>query len=77
MAEILQYVRPEYARPGQSLGPETLIILGAAYDRAIAALHSGTMSESVCEGVASRIIDAGIRGERDPDMLHELALRGV
>ena len=72
MAEILQFVRSR-----ESLDPEALSILGAAYDRAIAALRSEYTSKLVCETIADRIIDAGRRGERDPDTLHKLALRAI
>jgi hypothetical protein len=71
MAQILYFVRPN-----KSLDPETLEILGAAYDKAVASLQDG-MSDAVCEEIAGRLIEAGAHGERDPDALHELALRGI
>jgi hypothetical protein len=72
MTRILKFVCP-----GSSLGQETLKILGAAYDSAIASLHSGMLSESVYAVVATRLIDTGMSGERDSDTLQKLALRGL
>lgn len=72
MADILQFVRP-----GQALDPVALTILAAAYDRAIETLQNGHTPNIVREIIAGRIIDAGIRGVRDPDALHKLALSGM
>jgi hypothetical protein len=70
MAQVLQFARP----PG-ALDPEALRILGAAYDLAVARLRDGA-SHDVCTVMASRIIAAGIGGERDFKTLCALALRG-
>lgn len=58
-----------------SFDPETLAILDAAYDRAVANLTA--QSKPICEFLAARIILTAIRGERDPDSLYRLALRGI
>jgi hypothetical protein len=72
MAQILKFIRSE-----TSFDPETLQMLGAAYDLAIASLHDRGQLESVCELIAERIIAAAARGERSPERLSETALRGI
>lgn len=72
MADILQFVRPS-----ASLDPETLKVLGAAYDKAVASLQGNRTTSAVCEVIAGRLIEAGTHGERDPVALHKLALRGI
>lgn len=70
MAKILKFT-PSV----NSLDPETLAILGAAYDRAVANLAA--QSKSIRKFLAVRIILAAMRGERDIDLLYKLALRGI
>jgi hypothetical protein len=70
MAKILKFT-PSV----NSFDPETLAILGAAYDRAVANLTA--QSKSIREFLAARIILAAMRGERDLDSLYKLALRGI
>jgi hypothetical protein len=70
MAKILQFVRPT-----ESLDPEVLKLLGAAYDQAI--LTAPNRPESVYSLMASRLIQAGTYGERNPDTLNEIAMRGI
>jgi hypothetical protein len=70
VAKILQFVRPT-----ESLDPELLKILGAAYDQAI--LTAPNRPETVYSLMASRLIEAGTFGERNPTALQEIALRGV
>jgi hypothetical protein len=72
MTNILQFIRPDTA-----FDPETLAILGAAFDRARAELHDTGQPELVCEIMASRIIAAAMKGERDPDRLCKIATRGI
>jgi hypothetical protein len=72
MADILQFVRSN-----TSFDPETLAILGAAFDRATVNLHDTGQPAVVCEIMAGRIIAAAMTGERDPDRLCQIATRGI
>jgi hypothetical protein len=72
MAQILKFT-PSV----NSFDPETLAILGAAYDHAVADLTAFGHSKSIREFLAARIILAATRGERDLDSLYKLALRGI
>jgi len=71
MSNILQFIRPT-----SSFDPETLIVLGSAYDRARRSLGNSTSVETAQEIIASRIIDAAMNGERDPDILCQIAVHG-
>jgi hypothetical protein len=71
MPNILQFVRPTSA-----FDPDTLMLLGSAFDRARSSLENMTHSDAVHEMMAGRIFDAAMRGERDPDKLCRIALRG-
>lgn len=72
MAEILQFIRPD-----NSFDPETLTILAAAYDKAVAGIHDRDQSKVVREVVAKRIIALAMKGERDPERLCQSALAAV
>jgi hypothetical protein len=72
MAQILNFVRPENA-----FDPETLGILSAAYEKAIAALHDRGQPEIVREIIAKRIIALAGKGVRDPDRLAQAALTAI
>ncbi len=68
---------PASFRLTNSFDPETLRALGAAYDLAVAGLNDGGQPDTVCEIIASRIVAAATRGERDPQKLCQVALRGI
>jgi hypothetical protein len=53
--------------------PELTSAMGAAYDKAIAALHNSDSEFMVRELVAKRIIRLARRGERDPEHLSALS----
>lgn len=73
MTQILPFVGPD-----DSLDPEALKAFDIAYDLAISNLRNeGGVPRVVREVVAARIIKAGRNGERDPDRLFKLALRGI
>lgn len=72
MAEILQFIRPD-----NSFDPETLTILAAAYDKAVAGIHDRDQSKVVREVVAKRIIALAMKGERDPERLCQSALAAI
>jgi hypothetical protein len=69
MAEILQFIRPF-----DVFDSETLIILGEAYDKAIASLHDCGQPSIVRETIAVRIFELASKGERDPECLCQAAL---
>ena len=71
MAEILQF-RPRLT----AFAPELTSAMGAAYDKAIAALANSDSGLMVRELVAKRIIRLARRGECDPEHLYSSALSG-
>jgi hypothetical protein len=68
MAEILAF-----ARPISVCDPETLILLGSAYDKALSHLGIGPLIDR--DAIAVRILEMASRGERDPERLHNGAIR--
>jgi hypothetical protein len=69
MGQILQFIRPY-----DVFDPDTLIILGDAYDTAIASLHDGGQPTIVRETMAIRMFELASKGERDRDRLCRAAL---
>jgi hypothetical protein len=69
MGQILQFIRPY-----DVFDSETLIIVGNAYDEAVAALHDRGQPAIVREKIASRILELASRGERDRERLCKAAL---
>jgi hypothetical protein len=69
MGQILQFIRPY-----DVFDPDTLIILGDAYDAAIASLHDGGQPTIVRETMAIRVFELASKGERDRDRLCRAAL---
>ena len=69
MGQILQFIRPY-----DVFDPETLVIFGEAYDKALASLHDRGRPLLVREIMAERIFDLATMGERDPDRLCKAAL---
>jgi hypothetical protein len=71
MSSILKFMRADAA-----FDPDTLTILGDVYDRACSRFCSHPFSP-VCEEMADRIFTAAASGERDPDRLWQIAVRGM
>jgi hypothetical protein len=63
---------------GQKFDPETIRVMGIAYEMALVALQrtAGTVSPTR-EAVAQKIIDLAKAGERDADQLCDEALRAT
>jgi hypothetical protein len=72
MGELLKFIPPN-----ANFDPETAAMLGAAFDKAIAALHDRRQPEIVREAPAKRIITLAAKGERNPDRLCEAALAAM
>lgn len=60
-----------------SFDPETLDVLGRAYDLAVANLHDKGQPDTVRELIADRIMLSARKGERDVHELCRYALRGI
>ena len=71
MSNILKFIRPNSA-----FDPDTLTILGDVYDRACTRFCS-YQSGPACDEMANRIFAAAVNGERDPDILWQIAVRGI
>jgi hypothetical protein len=71
-AKILTFIKPDTA-----FDPESAAILGAAYDKAVAALRVGEQNEAVRDVIATRIIALAAKGERDPDRLCDAVLTSL
>jgi hypothetical protein len=70
---------PHLARllQGQSFDPETIEVMGQAYDKAKRRLHDTGQPALVQEVIAKRIIDIAAAGERDPDQIAKRALEAL
>jgi hypothetical protein len=71
MSNILKFIRPQ-----TTFDPDTLTILGDVYDRACDRFCR-CQSSPVCDQMANRIFAAAMKGERDPDILWQNAVRGI
>jgi hypothetical protein len=71
MSNILKFIRPH-----STFDPDTLTILGDVYDRACVRFCS-CQSSPDCDEMANRIFAAAMNGERDPDILWQIAVRGI
>jgi hypothetical protein len=72
MGEVLRFIPPDI-----NFDPETVAVLGAAFDKTIAALHDGRQPEIVRETIAKRIIALAAKGERNPNRLCETTLAAM
>lgn len=72
MAHILEFIRHDV-----SFDPEALKAVGAAYDLAVANMQGGEQPKIVREIIAQRIIASAKTGERNPQKLCQMALRGI
>jgi hypothetical protein len=66
----------KFIRPNSSFDPDTLTVLGDVYDRACARF-CGCRTTPACDAMANKIFTAAMRGERDPDKLWQIAVRGL
>lgn len=71
MSSVLKFMRD-----GAAFDPDTLTILGDVYDRACSAFCR-CPSSPACDEMANRIFIAATDGERDPDRLWQVAVRGM
>ena len=62
-----------YIKQLAAFDPETLSIMGAAYENALRTLPASP-PKNVREEIATRIIDSARAGERDPDKLYQIAI---
>jgi hypothetical protein len=62
---------------GDRFDPETKRILGVAFEMVCIALRTGDCDDEVKQAIASKIIDLAKAGERNPDILCELALKEI
>jgi hypothetical protein len=60
---------------GHRLDPETVRLLGIAFETALQALRSWGVFDPPCEAIAKALIDLAKGGERDPERLCEGALK--
>ncbi|CFX04596.1 conserved protein of unknown function [Candidatus Filomicrobium marinum] len=68
--------------PEDAYGPEAVAVMGRAFEQAWQELNAITMdlpysAHVVRRRIALRILEAAQDGERDPQRLKELALRGL
>jgi len=66
-----------FSRHIDTFDPETLDILGRAYDLAIANMHDKGQPEAVRDLIADRVMQSARKGERDIHALCRAALRGI
>ena len=61
----------------QSFDPETVRLMGVAFEIALATLRPSDYADPLREAVARKIIELTKAGERDPERLCEGALKGL
>lgn len=71
MSSILKFIRAN-----ATFDPDTLTVLGDVYDRACFSFCS-CQSSPACDEMANKIFTAAMNGERDPDRLWQIAVRGM
>ena len=71
MSNILRFIRLH-----SDFDPDTLTILGDVYDRACDRF-CGCQPSPACDEMANRIFAAAMNGERNPDILWQIAVRGI
>lgn len=65
---------PDFSHSG-AFDPEITAMLGDLYDRACARYCHGP-NDDICVVMADKLIVAAMRGERNPDTLWQIAVRG-
>jgi hypothetical protein len=73
VASILPFIR----KPGAVFDDRATQIMGAAFDTACKDLHDTGQPPIVYEVIATRIINAAKKGERDPVRLRNAGLIGT
>ena len=69
MGQILKFIPPD-----ANFDPETAAMLGAVFDKTVAALRDKAEPDIVKEAIAKRILTLAAKGERNPERLHQAAL---
>jgi hypothetical protein len=72
MGDVLRFIPPDII-----FDPDTVAMLGVAFDKTIAALHDGRQPEIIRETIAKRIIALAAKGERNPGRLCEATLTAM
>jgi len=62
---------------GEEFDPETVRILGVAFEQVCVALRIGNCADDVKQAIANKIIELAKTGERSPDRLCECALEEI
>ena len=62
---------------GEQFDDETVRAMGLAFETVCIALHIGNSGDDVRQAIATKVIDLARNGERHPDVLCELALKGI
>jgi hypothetical protein len=62
---------------GQAFDPEHCKVMGAAFEGLLQELGMEDRTDPLCTLVATKIIELGKAGERDPQRLRELALKAI
>jgi hypothetical protein len=73
MASILPFIR----KSGAAFDDDATTLLGDAFDAACRALHDKGQPPIVHELIATRIIEAAKKGERDPGKLRDAGLSAL
>jgi hypothetical protein len=62
---------------GERFDPETRRVLGIALELVCVAVRSGDGADGVKQAIADKLIALAKTGERNPDVLCEMALRDI
>ena len=62
---------------GERFDLETRRVLGVAFEMVCIALRTGDCDDFVKQAIAAKILDLAKRGERNPDVLCERALKDI
>ena len=62
---------------GEQFDPQTISILGVAFEQVCVALRIGDCDDDVRQAIANKIIELARTGERNPDRLCERALEDI
>ena len=69
--------RGDYGRTSWQADPETIRVMGVAFEMVRAALRVNDRDDLAVKIIAKRIIELAKEGERNPDLLCERALRDL